>query len=147
MFLAVLQWWTFVLFSHVQQLQKEPQSENEEWMEMAGKQRRWWSSSSLITEVHASFVCPIRRFTRWPCSKYVRWHKAACSVFYLSVCLLVYNTNNSLGRIGVALFVFLCEKLKFTSWLHTVPLSLGPPSWSRVQRVKTKIAVQTLQQI
>lgn len=39
------------------------------------------------------------------------------SVFsvYLSVCLLAHNTNNSLGRIGVAFFVFLCEKLKFIS--------------------------------
>ena len=146
MFLAVLQWWTFVLFSHLQQLQKEPQSENEEWMEMAGKQRRRWSSSSWITEVRPRFICPIRRLTRWPCSKCVRWHKVTCSVFYLSVCLLVYNTNNSLGRIGVALFVFLCEKLKFISWLRTVSLSLGPPTWSRVQRVETKIAVQNLQQ-
>ena len=41
--------------------------------------------------------------------------QGSISVFYLSVCLLVYNTNNSLGRIGVVLFAFLCEKLKFIS--------------------------------
>ena len=114
---AVLRWWTIVLFSHLQQLQKEPQSENEGWMEMAGKQKRRWSSSSWFTEIRASFICSIRTFTRWPYSKCVKWHKAACSVFYLSVCLLAHNTNNSLGRIGVAFFVFLCEMYN-AGWTH-----------------------------
>ena len=55
----------------------------------------------------------------------VRWHKAACSEFYLSACLFVYNTNNSLGRIGVALFVFLCETLKYilTTYSPSFPWS------------------------